>query len=198
MKTGFRMLAMLIAIALVSVAALAGTKNSSTYDGAINFGSQSIDSRSGCLSVNGTVTSGEFFRELKRRDLGIGSEYRKAGKVVTDYPEKLTASIQILGSQCSTSSGILSSSVFGADSYTVTFQLDWKNGMDMRPAALSPVVASCVGSSALVNTNQEVLTVPALTCQVTVDSKGVPLGDHLIVSLYGADGQRITRISAAP
>jgi hypothetical protein len=31
-----------------------------------------------------------------------------------------------------------------------------------------------------------------------VDSKGVPLGDHLIVSIFAPDGRRLTRLSARP
>ena len=196
MKLGFRTL-VLIAATILPVSVFARPKSISAYDGAINFGSQAINSSNGCLFVNGTLSSGNFFRELKRKDSEAGSEYSRNGQAVTRYPETLTASIQILGNQCSHSTSS-ASAIFSGDSYALTLQVDWKTGMEMRPAALSPVVAHCVGSSALINNSEDVMTVPALTCQVTVDSKGVPLADHLIVSLYGADGQRITRISAAP
>jgi hypothetical protein len=198
MKSRFRILIFIAAATILPASTPARSKNSSASDGAIEFNSQTIDSPHGCLFVNGTLKSGVFFNELQRKDLDEGSQYSKNGHAVTEYPEMLTASIQIFGNRCSPSNPIAASSIFTGDSYTVTFQVNWKSGLDMRPATLSKEVAHCTAASALINTSDDVLTVPALNCEVTVESKGVPLADHLIVSLYGADGKRVTRISAAP
>jgi hypothetical protein len=40
--------------------------------------------------------------------------------------------------------------------------------------------------------------VSSLLCQLTVESKGIPLGEHLIVSVFAPDGKRLTRLSARP
>jgi hypothetical protein len=170
-------------------------RNGTTHDGAVDFGAQLLHLDDGCLSLDGTVTSGTFFEHLKRTEINSRFEFKKRGRVVADYPESLTTSIRIAGSQCATLSN-RPSAVFRGDSYSLKFQVEWKEGMQLRPAALSPVGARCVGFSSVVIPSQE--TIPSITCQLTVDSKGVPLDDHLIVSIFAPDGTRLTRLSAGP
>jgi hypothetical protein len=183
-------------VGLLPVTAPARTGNNQTYDGVVNFGSQLLYLDEGCLSVDGTIASGSFFENLKRSDSGIGPEYRKGGEPVTEYPESLTASIRIIGNQC-TAAANARSPIFNGDSYSLSFEVDWKNGFQLSPA---PVVARCVGSSVLTNPsgNGDIITAPLLTCQLTVASRGVPLADHLIVSVLASDGKLLTRLSAAP
>jgi hypothetical protein len=183
-------------VALLSVTAHARAKNNQTYDGVVNFGSQLLYMDEGCLSVDGTIASGTFFDNLKRSDGGIEPEYRKGKELVTEYPESLTASIRIIGNQCDVASSA-HSPIFNGDSYSLSFQVDWKDGFQLKPA---PVVARCAGSSLLTNPsgNGDIITAPLLTCQLTVASKGVPLADHLIVSVLASDGKLLTRLSAAP
>jgi len=182
---------------MFSFAAQARGRDTATYDGQVDFGAQLLDLDDGCLSVDGNVTSGNFFEGLKRRDIGGQLEYRKHGSVVTDYPERLTASIRLVGERCAAGLSDSPSAVFRGDSYTLRFEVAWKREMHMRPAVLSPVAAQCVGyRSATVPGGTP--TIPSVTCQMTVDSEGVPIGDHLIVSIFAADGTRLTRLSAAP
>ncbi len=171
-------------------------KNDTTYDGAVDFGAQLLHLDDGCLFLNGSVKSGSFFEDLKRIDVGNGFEYRKGGRVVTEYPESLTTSIHIAGDRCAPALSNAPSSIFRDGTYSLQFQAEWKDGMQLRPAVLSPVTAHCVGYSSLAIPSQE--TIPSITCQLTVESKGVSLGDHLIVSIFSADGTRLTRMSARP
>lgn len=168
-----------------------------TYYGSLDFGSQLLHLDDGCLSVDGTVTSGTFFKELKRNDLGIQSEYRKDGQVVKEYPDSVSTSIRIVGEQCSALSPNSISSIFNGDSYTLTFEVAWKDGMQLRPASVQPAAARCVGYRVMTNPNKE-SAVPAITCEMIVNSRGVSLDNHLIVSVFSASGTRITRLSAAP
>lgn len=184
-------------ICTFSFAAHARGRNSSTYDGVVDFGAQLLHLDDGCLSVDGTVTSGNFFEDLKRTDIGGRLEYRKHGRVVTEYPESLTTSIRLMGDRCAAALSNSPSSVFNGDSYSLKFEVEWKHEMQLRPAVLSPVVAHCVGYSSVTVPGKD-LTIPSITCQMTVDSKGVPIVDHLIVSIFAGDGKRLTRISAAP
>jgi hypothetical protein len=184
-------------IAMFPLGADARGRNDSTYDGVVDFGPQLIHLDDGCLALDGTVTSGNFFEDLKRVDIGGELQYRKRGRVVTKYPESLTTSIRIVSDACTTGLPSLPSSIFRGDSYSVKFTVEWKDGMQLRPAALSPVTARCIGYSS-VTTPAGNLPIPSITCQMTVDSKGVPLRDHLIVSILADDGKRITRLSAAP
>ncbi len=182
---------------MLPVVAHARTRNNQSYDGVVSFGSQLLYLDDGCLSVDGTIVSGSFFEDLKRNDSGMLPEYRKRGELVREYPESLTASIRIIGNQCAAIPSS-HSSVFDGDSYSLTFEVNWKNGFNLSPAVLSPNVVHCVGSSALINPNGDIITAPSVTCQLTVASKGVPLAEHLIVSVFAADGKRLTRLSAAP
>lgn len=185
-----------LTIGMLPIRADARGRNNPTYDGVIDFGSQLLHLDDGCLSLDGTVKSGSFFEKLKRIEVGSRFEYRKRGRVVTEYPESLTTSIRIAGDRCAAALSHSPSSIFRGDSYSLKFEVEWKDGMQLRPAALSPAAAHCVGFSSIVIPSQE--TIPSITCQLTVDSKGVPLGDHLIVSIFAADGTRLTRLSAGP
>jgi hypothetical protein len=184
-------------VGILPIAAQAGGGSSPTYDGVVNFGAQILRMGDGCLSIGGTLASGTFFEDLKRTDVRGRLEYHKRGKVVTDYPESVTTSIRIVGGQCAASSSNAASSIFGGDSYSVKFTVEWKDGMQLRPAVLSPVVAHCVGYSSVTIPDRGA-TIPSITCQMTVNSRGVPLVDHLIVSVFAPYGNRLTRISAAP
>jgi len=184
-------------IGMFPMGARARGPNSTSYDGAVDFGAQLLHLDDGCLALDGTVTSGNFFDDLKRTEINHRFEFKKRGRVVTYYPESLTTSIRIAGGQCAVALSNRPSSIFRGDSYSLKFQMEWKEGMQLRPAALSPAGAHCVGSSSIVIPSQDV-TIPLITCQMTVDSKGVPLVDHLIVSIFAADGARLTRLSAGP
>ena len=166
-------------------------RNSPIYDGTIDFGSQVIRLDDGCLAINGTVKSGTFFDDLKRTEIGNRSEFRKRGRVVTDYPESLTTSIRIDHLQCAATSTDPPPSALLGELNSFKFQVEWKTGMKLRPAVLSPIVAHCMGAS------QDFAT-PLITCEITVGSGGVPLADHLIVSVFAPDGKRLARLSAGP
>jgi len=187
---------LLLIFCTLPISAEARGKSEATYDGAIDFGSQVLHLDDGCLALAGTVTSGSFFEDLVRVRTGSRFEYRKRGRVVTEYPESLTTSIRIMG-QCAATLSNPPSSVFRGDSYSLRFQVEWKDGMQLRPAVLSPVVAHCTGYSSILIPRQD-FTIPSISCQLTVESKGVPLADHLIVSIFAADGTRLTRLSARP
>ena len=189
-------LVLVIGTCAIEVHARGGRKNA-TYDGAVDFGSQLLHLDDGCLSVDGTVKSGNFFEDLKRIDAGGQAEYRRAGRIVTEYPESLTTSIRMMGSQCAERLSNSPASIFGGDSYLLTFEVAWKDGMELKPAVLSPVIARCVGSRVATDPAND-STFPAITCEMTVKGKGVPLANHLIVSVFSADGKRLTRLSAAP
>lgn len=171
-------------------------KSDETYDGAVDFGAQVLHLDDGCLSLNGSVKSGNFFDDLKRIDVGNGFQYRKGGKVVSEYPESLTTSIHIAGDQCAPALSNSPSSIFRDGSYSLKFEVEWKDGMQLRPAVLSPAAARCIRYSSITIPGHE--TIPSITCQLTIESKGVPLDDHLIVSIFAADGTRLTRLSARP
>jgi hypothetical protein len=189
-------LSLVILVGTFSVCGDARGKNDETYDGAVDFGAQLLHLDGGCLSLDGSVESGNFFNDLKRIDVGNGFEYWKGGRVVTEYPESLTTSIHIAGNRCAPALSNSPSSIFRDGSYSLKFQVEWKEGMQMRPAVLSSAPARCIGYSSITIPGHE--TIPSMTCQLTIESKGVPLEAHLIVSIFAVDGTRLTRLSARP
>jgi hypothetical protein len=186
-----------LTVGLFAIAGDAADRTNPIYDGAIDFGSQVVQLNDGCVAFDGTLKSANFFEDLKRKDIGSRLEFRKRGKVVTEYPESLTTSIRIVGGQCTDTLSNLPASIFRDDTYSLKFQVEWKEGTQLRPAVLSPVVAHCIGYSNVSMPGQDSAT-PSIACQLTVESKGVPLVDHLIVSVFAPDGKRLTRLSARP
>jgi len=179
------------------IAGNARGKSNPTYDGRVNFGAQLLQVDDRCLALDGKITSGSFFDDLTRVEIGRRFEFRKNGRAVTEYPDSLTTSIRITGGQCAAALSSSPSSIFDGDSYALKFQVEWKDGMQLRPAALSPVAAHCTGYSSIPIPRQD-FTIPSVVCQLIVDSKGVSLADHLIVSVFAPDGKRLTRLSARP
>lgn len=193
----------MILAAMFPVDAPARPRNVPSYRGAVDFGVQELYTQEGCLSVDGTVTSGTFFADFQRIDLGASQpEFLKGGRTVSEYPDSLSTSIRITGDPCvgtlknSHSPTLVDNSRLDGHSFALRFVVEWKDGMELRPAVLSP--AQCTESSVLKNFGRDLFTAPAITCQMTVASKNVPLTDHLIVSVFAADGKRLTRLSAAP
>lgn len=172
-------------------------RNNPSYAGQIDFGAQLLHLSDGCASVHGMVTAGNFFDDLKRIDNKGQMEYKRQGKPVTEYPASVTTSIRIAGDSCLTGRPDYPSAFFQSGSYSLKLEVYWKRDMQLRPAALSPVVAHCRGYSSITSPEGN-SPIPSITCEMTVKSKGVPLRDHLIVSILAADGTPITRISAAP
>jgi len=181
---------------MLPLGANARPRNTPSYNGQVDFGAQLLYREDGCLSVHGAVTAGNFFDDLRRVDKDGQLEYRKHGKLVTEYPESLTTSIRIAGDPCIVISNS-PSALFRGDSFSLKLEVYWKHEMQLRPAVISPLGAHCIGYASVTMSGQT-LTTPSIGCQLTVDSKGVPLADHLIVSILGSDGRPLTRISAAP
>lgn len=166
--------------------------NRRAHDGAIDFPPQIVQLKSGCLWIDGTLTSGAFFEGLERKDRDGMFEYMNSGRLLTDYPQSVVASIRILDDQCVPAFSPTRLSLVDKE-YSFSFQVAWKTGMDVRPALLSTTGIHCFKSASMRDGRM-----PPMTCQMTVKSAGTPLSDHLIVSVFGQDGTRLTRLSAAP
>jgi hypothetical protein len=180
-----------------AISAQAGGKASPSEFGKVDFGAKELQFADGCVLIEGQLSSGSFFDDLKRTEVRGRFEFRKNGAEVTEYPESVTTSIRLVGDRCAAALSNSPSAVFNGDSYSLTFEVEWKDGVQLRPAMLSPALAHCDGYSSIALPRRD-LTVPTVVCQMTVDSRGVPLLDHLIVSIFAPDGTRLTRLSAAP
>jgi hypothetical protein len=174
---------------LVSTCVRGGSRRS--YDGIVRFPPQIVQLNSGCIWIDGTLTAGRFFQGLARKDRDGVFEFTHGGELLTDYPQAVVASIRILDDQCVSTSSPHRFSLASSDRRSFWFRAAWKTGLQLRPASLSSSV-DCIGSSG------RPTIAPPMTCQMTVESQGTPLSDHLIVSIFGPDGKRLSRLSAAP
>ena len=191
-----RLALFLAAAGLFPLLTQAGGNSTSSHEETVAFGSQLLHINDSCLSVEGTLASGEFFSGLQRKAKDGRIEYSKHGEKVDEYPDSLATSIRISGDPCAAAAPTWPSP-FNGKSYAVRFEVEWKDGMSLRPATLAAGAAQCEGYASVPVPHRN-YTIPAISCHIAIDGKGVPLSNHLIVSVYGADGQRLTRISAAP
>ncbi len=185
-----------IALILLPFDTFGRGRNNPTYDGKVHFGAQLLHLDEGCVYIDGALTSGDFFQNLERLDKGDYFEFRKAGQAVTQYPGELTASIRVMGNQCGANAAGKPSAIFRGNSYSLRFEMAWKDGLNVRPASFSGE-PSCSGFNSITIPDKG-YAIPTISCQLHVNADGVPLGQHLIVLIYSTDGQQITRISAGP
>lgn len=138
-----------------------------------------------CVNFIPVLQAGEFFNGLERVDNAQRSEFRKNSFVVTNFPDFMTIEINIRVEDCD------------ADVYTpvktpefvmgMHFRVEWKRGLDLRPVV-----------------NVSVERMPVMMEQgdnrmlfvVKIRDHDVPLTDHLILSVVGADGKLMSRMSA--
>jgi hypothetical protein len=183
-------------IAMFPLGAHGRGRNIPTYDGRVEFGAQLLHRDGGCVFVDGSVTSGEFFNELKRISIGDHFEFRHRGKSVAEYPESLAASIRIMGNQC----GALAAptpGLFAEGTYALKLVAAWKDGVEMKPARISPESVTCTGYNSVTIPDRG-FAIPTVTCQLKIQADRIPLSDHLILSIFTEDGAQLTRLSAAP
>ena len=164
-----------------------------TYKGAVAFAPQIVQLPGGCLWVDGTLSSGNFFDGLERKDRSGLFQYTHDGTVLTNYPDSVNASIRILDDQCVPDPSDAGQVVSNDRPSSFTFNLAWKTDLQLRSVAISASDISCVGRS-----GKGMPSALPMTCSITVKSKGIPLSDHLIVSVLGSGGARLARLSAAP
>ncbi len=138
-----------------------------------------------CVNFIPVLQAGEFFNGLERVDNAQRSEFRKNSLAVTNFPDFMTIEINIRVEDCD------------ADVYTpvktpefvmgMHFRVEWKRGLDLRPVV-----------------NVSIERMPVMMEQgdnrmlfvVKIRDHDVPLTDHLILSVVGADGKLMSRMSA--
>ena len=213
-KTAIRVFVCICVFGLIGFRTNAGGGIEQPHNGVVDFPPQIVQIKSGCLWIDGTLASGHFFDGLRRKQLDGLPQYTSGGKVLMVYPESVVASIRILNDQCVPDSadsqssmvrdGALSaiantagSPIADGETRQLTFQIAWKDGLQLTPILLSPVDVHCKGSSSEQSLAQS-MPAPPMTCQITIKSAGIPLSDHLVVSVFGPTGERLTRLSAAP
>ena len=138
-----------------------------------------------CVNFIPVLQSGSFFNGLERIDSSQGSEFRKNSRVVTNFPDFMTVEMNVRIEDCDT------------DVYTpartpdfvkgIHFRVQWKRGLAMRPVAAVTIEQKPVRMDEGDN---------RMLFLMYIHDREVPLTDHLIISVIGADGKLMSRMSA--
>lgn len=188
-----------LALAVWVAPATAADKNSKNvveYDAVVSMGVSSATVNGWCLAFNGLVTSGDFFRGLKRTTTSRGPQFTKGSESVSKYPDRVVVKIEGFVSRCASAPATKSGTDAGADLMKHFFvQAKWKTGMEMRPAEVVSREISEPGVSVWqeysMRRNPWVYT-------MAVNSKDVPLTDHLVVVISSKDRAALCRLAARP
>jgi hypothetical protein len=138
-----------------------------------------------CVNFIPMLQAADFFNGLERIDTAQGSEFRKNSRPVANFPNFITLEINVRIEDCD------------ADVYTpvktpdfvngLHFRLEWKRGLDLRPAVNVSIERKPL---MMQDGDNRMLFV------VKIRDHDVPLTDHLILSVVGADGKLMSRMSA--
>jgi hypothetical protein len=145
------------------------------------------------LLFHAGMTSGDFFDRLERRMTDRQRFYLDSSPV-SNYPDLLK--VNLFANQW-TSGGrpewasppIRCTGVAKTVMEFLETKAEWKTGMVLRP--VSKITVRRLGRS-------EMAATAIWGYELTISSKGVPLTDHLVVSVYGPDSSLIARFSGAP
>lgn len=153
-----------------------------------------------CFRVNGRVTSGKFFDELKSYRTDEGITFRLDTSAVTKFPDKVVLALLIHDQPCSTGiqpvgSGLhLTKALMGS----LSLSLYWKRGVDMRPAANATLLKYSV-EPLETYTNTAAADLPERflwSYEFAIPSAGVPLTDSLVLVFRTPAGKMAARVAA--
>ena len=144
------------------------------------------------ILLSAGMIAGDFFDQLERRKTANGELFFiMHSKPVTDYPRSVTVKLfgnswelgdTVFDKRCPGNAAALMSSL--------RFKAEWKTGLSMRPVSKMTVRPL---------KKDEMVPYPSLWgYELDISSKGVPLTDHLVVSVFGRDSSPVVRFSGAP
>jgi len=153
-----------------------------------------------CFRINGRVTSGDFFNDLKSYDSDDGVTFRRGTKEVTQFPDKLLLSLAIHDEPCDYGLQPVGTSVHltPEEMSALKLSLYWKSGVELRP----------VGKIALVNVTVSPILPYATdladqlpkrylwSYELGIPASGVPLTDSLVLVFRNQQGHIVARVAA--
>jgi len=153
-----------------------------------------------CFRINGRVTAGEFFNDLKSYDSVDGTVFRLGTNQVALFPDKLLLSLTIRDQSCSTGLQPVGTGAYLTQEAMSSMKLSlyWKHGVDLRAAgkitllhfAVDPIQPYATSLAA------ELPKRYLWSYELNVPAGGVPLTDSLVLIFRTADGHIAARIAA--
>jgi hypothetical protein len=174
-------------------------KIASYYGGVFLIGDGGIEDGP-CFRINGRVTSGGFFNELKSFQSDDGTIFKTGTTEVTQFPDKLVLSLTIRDQPCATglqpvgTGAYLTKEIMGS----LKLSLYWKHGVELRPA----------GKVAMLHFSIEPIQPYATSLAADLPKRyvwsyelgilgaSVPLTDSLVLIFRTPDGHIAARVAA--
>jgi hypothetical protein len=153
-----------------------------------------------CFRINGRVTSGDFFNDLKSYDSDDGVTFRRGQNEVTDFPENVFLAFSIHDQPCDFGIQPVGTGVYltTQEMGNLKLSLYWKSGVDLRPVGKIKLLNQTVDrimpyAKELAN---ELPKRYLWTYQLGVPAAGVPLTDSLVLIFRNAEGHIVARVAA--
>jgi hypothetical protein len=153
-----------------------------------------------CFRINGRVTSGDFFNNLKSYDTDDGVLFKRGPNEVSDFPDNVFLSFAVHDQPCDTGLQPVGTGVYltQQEMSDLKLTLYWKSGVDLRP----------VGNIKLLNHTVDRIMPYAKsladelpkrylwTYDLNIPAAGVPLTDSLVLIFRDAEGHIVARVAA--
>src|SRR5277367_1103671 len=174
-------------------------KVASYYGGVFLVGDGGIENGP-CFRVNGRVTSGGFFNNLKSYESDDGTIFKSGITEVTQFPDKVLLSLTIRDQPCS-----FGLQPVGTGSYltkeimsSLKLTLYWKHGVDMRPVGKVAILHFSVDPIQPYATSlaAELPKRYSWSYDFGIPSASVPLCDSLVLIFRASDGHIAARVAA--
>ncbi|HKV25085.1 MAG TPA: hypothetical protein VJN93_10890 [Candidatus Acidoferrum sp.] len=153
-----------------------------------------------CFRINGRVTSGNFFDELKSYRTDDGMTFRLNDSAVAKFPDKVILALLIHDEPCSTGLQPVGSGLHLTKALmnSMSLSLYWKHGVDMQPAESATLLKYSVDPlDTYTNTAAADLPERFLwSYEFVIPSRGVPLTDSLVLVFRTPTGKMAARVAA--
>lgn len=172
----------------------------SDYYGGVFFVSEGGIPDGPCFRINGRVTSGRFFDDLKAFDSADGTVFRKGRNEVTQFPDKLLLSLFIHDEPCGTDLHAVGTRQYltREEMSSMKLTLYWKRGVEMRP--VEKITELNVSVEPIEPFAKDLA--PELpkrfewSYELGVNGSGIPLTDSLVLVFHLPNGRIAARVAA--
>jgi hypothetical protein len=169
------------------------------YFGGVFFISDGGVPNGPCFRINGRVTSGDFFNDLKSFDSDDGVIFRRGKDEVTDFPSKLQLAFSVHDQPCGYGLQAVGTGKYLTQETmsSLKVSLYWKSGVELRPAGMTLMTFSVAPIQPFAKDLTNELPKRFLwSYELGVPSEGVPLTDSLVLIFRDPEGRIVARVAA--
>jgi hypothetical protein len=171
-----------------------------SFDGGILFETDGGVTELTCFKLRGRASAPAFFDDFKRIDDEHGTEYQSAQKTVTEFPEELHVSFEMIDVPCANRMVQPGPRIYLTQEMmkSLRFVFYWKRGVELRRVEKYKLDAATAELVEPYNTEskEELPKHYRWILEYKIPSAGVPLTDRLVLIIRTPDGHRAARVAA--